>query len=60
LRYEAGGFNALHRDLRGDVFFPIQLAVVLSRRALNFHVGAAQDTHTLGEARRAHLDAVGG
>jgi hypothetical protein len=30
LRYEAGGFNAPHRDLRGDVFFPIQLAVVLS------------------------------
>jgi hypothetical protein len=30
LRYEAGGFNALHRDLRGDVYFPIQLAVVLS------------------------------
>jgi uncharacterized protein len=33
LRYEAGGFNALHRDLRGLVFFPVQLAVVLSPRA---------------------------
>jgi hypothetical protein len=33
LRYEPGGFNALHRDLRGRVFFPIQLAVVLSPRA---------------------------
>lgn len=32
LKYEAGGFNALHRDLRGDVYFPIQLAVVLSER----------------------------
>jgi uncharacterized protein len=32
LRYGPGGFNALHRDLRGSVFFPIQLAVVLSRR----------------------------
>jgi hypothetical protein len=32
LRYEAGGFNALHRDLRGAVFFPIQMAVVLSPR----------------------------
>jgi hypothetical protein len=30
LRYEAGGFNALHRDLRGLVYFPIQFAVVLS------------------------------
>src|SRR5262245_54601252 len=33
LKYGAGGFNALHRDLRGTVFFPIQMAVVLSRRA---------------------------
>ena len=30
LRYRAGGFNALHRDLRGAVYFPIQLAVILS------------------------------
>jgi hypothetical protein len=33
LKYGPGGFNALHRDLRGDVFFPIQMAVVLSCRA---------------------------
>ena len=33
LKYEAGGFNSLHRDLRGSVFFPLQLAVVLSRGA---------------------------
>jgi hypothetical protein len=33
LKYGRGGFNALHRDLRGAVFFPIQLAVVLSPRA---------------------------
>lgn len=30
LKYGPGGFNALHRDLRGRVFFPIQMAVVLS------------------------------
>jgi hypothetical protein len=30
IRYEAGGFNALHRDLRGEVYFPLQLAIVLS------------------------------
>src|SRR5262249_45999341 len=33
LKYGPGGFNALHRDLRGPVFFPIQLAVILSPRA---------------------------
>jgi hypothetical protein len=33
LKYGPGGFNALHRDLRGAVFFPIQMAVVLSPRA---------------------------
>ena len=33
LKYGPGGFNALHRDLRGAVFFPVQMAVVLSRRA---------------------------
>jgi hypothetical protein len=30
LKYGPGGFNAPHRDLRGNVFFPIQMAVVLS------------------------------
>jgi hypothetical protein len=39
LRYEAGGFNALHRDLRGPVYFPIQLAVVLSSRAADGEPG---------------------
>jgi uncharacterized protein len=30
LKYGPGGFNALHRDLRGSVYFPLQMAVVLS------------------------------
>lgn len=33
LKYGPGGFNALHRDIRGNVYFPIQMAVVLSPRA---------------------------
>ncbi|MCI0700395.1 MAG: 2OG-Fe(II) oxygenase [Planctomycetia bacterium] len=33
MKYGPGGFNALHRELRGSVFFPIQMAIVLSKRA---------------------------
>ena len=32
LRYEASDFNDLHRDIRGEIFFPIQMAIVLSPR----------------------------
>ena len=32
LTYEKGGFNGLHRDLRGRVAFPIQSLAVLSER----------------------------
>src|SRR5262249_44832146 len=46
LRYEAGGFNALHRDLRGAVYFPIQLAIVLSPLLED---GEAGDGFTGGE-----------
>jgi hypothetical protein len=41
LKYGPGGFNSLHRDLRGAVFFPIQLAVVLSTRGETADVQAS-------------------
>lgn len=47
LRYGPGGFNALHRDLRGPLFFPVQMAVVLSPRV--DETGAASQGFQGGE-----------
>ncbi len=40
LRYEAGGYNRLHRDLYGEVLFPLQAAICLSKPELDFTGGA--------------------
>lgn len=40
LRYRAGGYNCLHRDLYGPVVFPLQLAVFLSRPGRDYEGGA--------------------
>ena len=39
LRYEQGGWNALHQDLYGDVWFPFQITVALSRPGIDFTGG---------------------
>jgi len=39
LRYDAGGYNCMHQDLYGEVYFPIQLTFVLSRRQVDFSGG---------------------
>jgi hypothetical protein len=39
LRYEAGGYNCLHQDLYGEIFFPIQMTIALSRREEDFSGG---------------------
>jgi hypothetical protein len=39
LRYEAGDWNALHRDLYGDLVFPLQVAISLSQPRQDFTGG---------------------
>jgi hypothetical protein len=39
LRYGAGDWNALHRDLYGQVYFPFQILTVLSVRGRDFDGG---------------------
>jgi hypothetical protein len=39
LKYEAGDYNCLHRDLYGDLVFPLQLTILLSDPARDFEGG---------------------
>jgi hypothetical protein len=39
LRYETGGYNCMHQDLYGDIFFPLQITFALSRREIDFDGG---------------------
>ena len=39
LRYEAGGFNCLHRDLYGPTLFPLQAMIMLSQPGEDFQGG---------------------
>ncbi len=39
LHYVSGGFNTLHQDLYGDVYFPFQVVFVLSEPGIDFEGG---------------------
>jgi hypothetical protein len=39
LRYGEGDWNALHRDLYGDVFFPFQVLTILSEPGMDYEGG---------------------
>jgi uncharacterized protein len=39
LKYETGGYNCMHQDLYGEVFFPLQMTIVLSGRETDFEGG---------------------
>ena len=61
LSYQAGGFNALHQDIRGEVFFPIQLVVVLSPLATSPDdpIGFTGGEFLLCDDRECHAIAAG-
>jgi hypothetical protein len=39
LKYSKGGFNTLHQDLYGEVYFPIQTALFLNEPDVDFEGG---------------------
>lgn len=39
LKYETGGYNCLHQDLYGDVFFPFQVVFALNQRGEDYTGG---------------------
>ncbi len=39
LRYEAGGFNTLHQDLYGEIYFPFQIVFVLTQPGIDHEGG---------------------
>ncbi|GIP23840.1 prolyl 4-hydroxylase [Paenibacillus sp. J22TS3] len=39
LKYEAGGYNCLHQDLYGEVFFPFQVVFALNQYGLDYEGG---------------------
>lgn len=39
LKYSQGGFNTLHQDLYGEVYFPFQAAIILNQRGEDYAGG---------------------
>lgn len=39
LKYEAGGYNCLHQDLYGEVYFPFQVLLTLNRKDVDYEGG---------------------
>jgi hypothetical protein len=60
LRYETGGYNTLHQDLYGSVYFPFQVVVALTQPGLDYQGGEfvllEQVPRAQSKARVIHLD----
>lgn len=56
LRYESGGFNTLHQDLYGEIYFPFQTVFVLSQEGRDHEGGEFVLTEQLPRAQsRVHV-----
>ncbi len=51
LKYGQGGFNTLHQDLYGEVYFPLQLVIVLSQPNADFTGGELVFTQQIPRAQ---------
>ncbi|MEY4929801.1 MAG: hypothetical protein RI909_525 [Bacteroidota bacterium] len=55
LRYTPGGFNTLHQDLYGDVYFPFQIVMVLNQHGFDFTGGEFVMTEQIPRAQSKAL-----
>lgn len=51
LHYNQGGYNTLHQDLYGEVYFPFQVVVILSQYGKDFNGGEFVTTEQLPRAQ---------
>jgi hypothetical protein len=51
LHYQTGGFNTLHQDLYGEIYFPFQVVIVLSQIGTDYEGGQLVMTEQLPRAQ---------
>lgn len=51
LHYQKGGFNTLHQDLYGEVYFPFQVVIALPQRGKDYEGGELVMTEQLPRAQ---------
>ena len=51
LRYESGGFNTLHQDMYGEIYFPFQVVFVLTQAGLDHEGGELVLTEQIPRAQ---------
>ena len=56
LHYETGGFNTLHQDLYGDIYFPFQVVIVLNQYGIDFTGGEFVMTEQIPRAQSKAMD----